>query len=672
MFTSKSMFFFRIVSAILIVNIFIAGCTLPEGLVRDLADGLAGLELFVATTGNDASDCQTPETACRSVSHAVVLANEMTAGLIHIAPGTYNETSDIRILAPMTLLGAAGVVVNRTGDLPGIPSTLVISPPLNSMVRIEQMEIRSTSYGVTISSGRVFLDEVDFNDIATHAIHISPDVDQAAVSISNATFSNTLGSVIVSRSVDVSITLRNATLTGGRSTPILNYGSTIDLIGVEISNNQAESSYPSAILNTGDSEAGPGVGGILRITNSVIHDNTHRGSSENTATIRQGGEFLEMTNSTISGNDGNGIEIGRTGETNLTHVTIADQAEVGILGQTSLNFRVKLQNSLVVYNGRDCDFRTIYTSGIPESRTVILDTIDSDNTCRDPLVEERAAWDFFPGVDGRLRDNGGGTLTHALLAGSAAIDTAACISGLTSDQRGVTRPQGLGCDAGAYESEVELGEPPFALSSTPLAIVQQSTPGATLPVVQTEVVVTPTLSPFVRFIDNGFCRSGPGTIYAVVTGFQPGSEVPAEGRNNENTWWVLNFNGVRCWAAASVVETFGPVAGLPVIPAPPTPTPTATATTSLQPPLPPQQLSIETRVCTGSVYSVSLRWLDPSGNEQGYRIYRDGVLIAIIGINSISYKDNPPYGGPYQYGVESFNAAGASSRQTVNEAGCIP
>jgi len=54
-----------------------------------------------------------------------------------------------------------------------------------------------------------------------------------------------------------------------------------------------------------------------------------------------------------------------------------------------------------------------------------------------------------------LADNGGATKTHALLPGSTAIDagTPDCPPPST-DQRGVTRPQGAGCDAGAYEAEV--------------------------------------------------------------------------------------------------------------------------------------------------------------------------------------------------------------------------
>ena len=58
---------------------------------------------------------------------------------------------------------------------------------------------------------------------------------------------------------------------------------------------------------------------------------------------------------------------------------------------------------------------------------------------------------------GALADNGGPTLTHALLAGSNAIDTGASScpddggADLMTDQRGAARPFNTTCDIGAYE-----------------------------------------------------------------------------------------------------------------------------------------------------------------------------------------------------------------------------
>jgi hypothetical protein len=59
---------------------------------------------------------------------------------------------------------------------------------------------------------------------------------------------------------------------------------------------------------------------------------------------------------------------------------------------------------------------------------------------------------------GELADNGGPTMTHALLPGSVAIDViplAECVDAdgepLTTDQRGEPRPVGDACDVGAFE-----------------------------------------------------------------------------------------------------------------------------------------------------------------------------------------------------------------------------
>ena len=52
---------------------------------------------------------------------------------------------------------------------------------------------------------------------------------------------------------------------------------------------------------------------------------------------------------------------------------------------------------------------------------------------------------------GALSANGGPTLTHPPQVGSPLIDAAACLTDPSTDQRGVARPQGAGCDIGAVE-----------------------------------------------------------------------------------------------------------------------------------------------------------------------------------------------------------------------------
>jgi len=58
---------------------------------------------------------------------------------------------------------------------------------------------------------------------------------------------------------------------------------------------------------------------------------------------------------------------------------------------------------------------------------------------------------------GNLMPNGGPTETHALLAGSPAINSADPNDFPDADQRGVWRPQGRGADMGAFEVPVGGG-----------------------------------------------------------------------------------------------------------------------------------------------------------------------------------------------------------------------
>ncbi|PKQ18162.1 MAG: hypothetical protein CVT68_04830 [Actinobacteria bacterium HGW-Actinobacteria-8] len=70
----------------------------------------------------------------------------------------------------------------------------------------------------------------------------------------------------------------------------------------------------------------------------------------------------------------------------------------------------------------------------------------SDGSCNPNGTTDQANTDALLGP---LADNGGPTFTHALGAGSPAIDAAS--AGVETDQRGVARPQGAGSDVGAFE-----------------------------------------------------------------------------------------------------------------------------------------------------------------------------------------------------------------------------
>jgi hypothetical protein len=71
-------------------------------------------------------------------------------------------------------------------------------------------------------------------------------------------------------------------------------------------------------------------------------------------------------------------------------------------------------------------------------------------------------------------------------------------------------------------------------------------------------------------------RGGPGTNYAIIGSANPGQSFPVTGRNPENTWWQINFNGQTGWVFGDLVsgQNTQAVAVAQNIPAPPPPTAT--------------------------------------------------------------------------------------------------
>jgi len=160
---------------------------------------------------------------------------------------------------------------------------------------------------------------------------------------------------------------------------------------------------------------------------------------------------LNLSNCTLSGNSAPyAAALSSAGPVNLTNVTVAmNQATSGAAIESSLVVSpiFTLKNTIVANRtfGQDCDV-TVQSLGY---------NIDTDGTCN--LVN----FGDLPNTDpkiGPLQDNGGPTLTHALLETSPAIDAGDNSVGLTTDQRGFPRPVAgkSGCaritDIGAYEA----------------------------------------------------------------------------------------------------------------------------------------------------------------------------------------------------------------------------
>jgi len=183
-----------------------------------------------------------------------------------------------------------------------------------------------------------------------------------------------------------------------------------------------------------------------------------------------------------------------------------------------------------------------------------------------------------------------------------------------------------------------------------------------------EVTPMPAIPEFV-FIMNANCRSGPGTEYPTITSLLAEEVLLIDGRSavGRPQWWYVELTtGGFCWVSDSTGEARGPLEDVRYMLTPPTSTPQISA------PEAPMRFRIADWMCdvNKAVYRVTLDWVDAASNEDGYRLYRNGQLIATLGANSTSYVDQPPLGGPYTYTLEAYNVGGSSAQTSVQDQGC--
>jgi hypothetical protein len=233
------------------------------------------------------------------------------------------------------------------------------------------------------------------------------------------------------------------------------------------------------------------VGGRANVYDSTLDDNS---ASFGGAIYHYGSwpdNQLHISNSTLSGNHAlqNGGGILNSGNVFLVNSTLSNNDAADNGGGFFNLGNAFFYSSSVIGNDSDHDHDEnggigggIYT--YPGHRTLVVNSLIAGNTtavftgdeCNGTL--EVYGWNLFaevvgcvfsgngtssrglvsPGTIGPLQDNGGPTSTHALLAGSEAIDSTTsqgCIddsgSPLTTDQRGAPRGAGQRCDVGASE-----------------------------------------------------------------------------------------------------------------------------------------------------------------------------------------------------------------------------
>jgi hypothetical protein len=219
---------------------------------------------------------------------------------------------------------------------------------------------------------------------------------------------------------------------------------------------------------TGNTKAGPGAGLALTITEladdaplaqivltrSTFAGNTATGAGGQGGAVHLATGELRVDNATVTANTasvaGGGVFVD-TADVHLRHATIAGNT-APTAANVSAGAELHAFASIVAAGaggGADCVVSAGTTSGgynVSGDASCGFAGTGDKSAAGDPLL-------------GPLQDNGGLTATRVPAAGSPAVDIvpAAACTVFTSDQRGLARPQGEGCEAGAAELAAESG-----------------------------------------------------------------------------------------------------------------------------------------------------------------------------------------------------------------------
>lgn len=218
---------------------------------------------------------------------------------------------------------------------------------------------------------------------------------------------------------------------------------------------------------TGSATAVVTINRSLIDNNTAIPDSTASGGGISVAL----GGTLVVNQSTITGNSARAggallTQFNGGGSVVLNHTTVTGNSDLSGFGGIRNNFSgsVTLRNSIVSGNaGSDCSDNAGGGPIVSDGFNIIGSRGTAKGCPSGGTGDQILAGLVGTLLDTLLSDHGGPTDTHALVSGSSALDqiapaTSGCGTANVVDQRGVARPNGAGCDIGAFEVGTSLPE----------------------------------------------------------------------------------------------------------------------------------------------------------------------------------------------------------------------
>ena len=356
-------------------------------------------------TVTTAADEQNTNNQC-SLREAIINANQNNqSGSADCPAGVGEDTINFNLVSPATITLASQLTITDSAGL----------------------IIDGGSANITVSgnnAGRVF-------EVGT-----PPTISGAKLTLNNLTVAN--GSELFGAGIfnNGTLTVNNSTLSGNSATTPLGNGG------------------GGGIWNAASA--------TLTVNNSTLSGNSAQPElfGNGGAIYNQGGT-ITVSNSTLSGNSSNtGGGLGmNAGTITVSNSTLSGNSAQGAGGGIARNAgTVSLKNTIVANSpsGGNC-YGPITDGGY---------NLDSGTSCG--FASENNSLSSTDPMLGALADNGGPTLTHALLGGSPAVDKGN--TNLTEDQRGQPRPfdnpngapatGGDDSDIGAFEAQEVLNVAP--------------------------------------------------------------------------------------------------------------------------------------------------------------------------------------------------------------------
>ncbi|HLO31188.1 MAG TPA: choice-of-anchor Q domain-containing protein, partial [Anaerolineales bacterium] len=495
-----------------IINVTADGYSSP--LVFNLAS--FSTYFYVSPSGSDSNSCDIQMRPCQTINGVI---NKAASGsTIAVASGSYTGTG-----TEVVLINKAITLSGGWDSTFGTQSGISIIDGQGTRRAIVNTAVGATMEDFTIQGGFTTSQGGGIYNTGTLTLSDSKVRSNISQSIAGGIYNTGTLTLIHSEVRD------NTSQSAGGG--IYN-GGTLTLRNNEVSGNVSQTTG-GGIQNYG----------ALTMDYTSITNNSAKSSGFGGAGIFIFNGTVVMNNSTVS--DNKGVDaIYNYSTLTLKNSTVSRNAKLGINNYSTGT--VVLQNSILANNstsasGQDCA-GILTSSGYNLVRTTTGCTFVSstgDQTGVDPLLSTYRI---------------GAPPYHTLLSGSPAIDRGNPATCLATDQRSMARPQGSGCDIGAYEYTASGTAASFGISSGNYQRIGVSLP---LPLPLAAYVVDDSGSP-VSGIDVTFTApvSGPSGTFA-----DSGTNITTVPTNSEGVAVSSIFTANSQWGMYEVLATVSGLSG---------------------------------------------------------------------------------------------------------------